>query len=43
MSDARPQMIELFDSNRHFPKEPSAGFGVTDPVCDTVVVEKLLR
>ena len=39
MADARPQMIGLLDSNRHFLEELSPELGVTDPVSGNVVIE----
>ena len=40
MADARPQMIELLDSTRHFLEELSPELGVTGPVSGNVVFEK---
>ena len=39
MADARPQMIGLLDSARHFLEELSPELGVTDPVSGNVVIE----
>ena len=40
MANARPQMIGLLDSIRHFLEELSPELGVTDPVSGAVVFEK---
>ena len=40
MADARPQMIGLLDSTRHFLDELYPELGVTDPVSGTAVFEK---
>ena len=43
MVDARPKMIGLLDSNRHFLEELSPKLGLTDPVSGTVVFEKRMN
>ena len=42
VTNARPQMIRVLDSTRHLLEELSPELGVTDPVSEKVVFEKII-